>query len=151
MVFEVGKDFSMPNKHSFLGWVLLVACLTLAGAVRADTISYADAVTVLAKDCGSDIKKLCKGLNLGNGAIQNCLEQKAARVSPTCTASLSSVVASIQQRQAAQTNYAKICRHAIAQRCKGMRGDGNILGCLIKSTKHISDECNQAITDAGWR
>lgn len=141
----------MQNIRGFQGWAVLLACLTFAGGARADTISYADAVTVLAKDCGSDIKKLCKGLNLGNGAIQNCLEQKASKVSPTCTASLASVVASIQQRQAAQTNYAKICQHAIAQRCKGMRGDGNILGCLIKSTKHISDECNQAITDAGWR
>jgi hypothetical protein len=141
----------MSNGSSLVGLAMLVASLMFAGAARADTISYADAVTVLAKDCGSDIKKLCKGLNLGNGAIQSCLEQKAAKVSQTCTASLASVVASIGQRQAAQNGYAKICRHAIAQRCKGMRGDGNILGCLIKATSHISDECNQAITDAGWR
>ncbi|UVC11750.1 hypothetical protein IHQ71_02970 [Rhizobium sp. TH2] len=128
-----------------------IGCLCLAGSARAETLSYADAITVLAKECGADIKRHCKGLNLGNGAIQGCLEAKASKVSATCTATLETVIASIEQRQAAQQGYSKVCRHAMAQRCKGMRGDGNILRCLIKSTKHISDECNQAITDAGWR
>ncbi|MBL0370878.1 hypothetical protein JJB09_02440 [Rhizobium sp. KVB221] len=141
----------MSKKPSAFRWAFLAACLALPGASIADTMSYADAVTVLAKDCGADIKKHCRGLNLGNGAIQNCLEQKAAKVSPTCNSTLSSVLASIQLRQTAQMSYAKVCRHAIGQRCRGMRGDGNILGCLIKATKHISDDCNQTITDAGWR
>jgi hypothetical protein len=114
-------------------------------------MSYADAITVLSKECGADIRRHCGGLNLGNGAIQACLEQKVSKVSASCTSTLAVVMGSIAQRQQAQLSYEKICRHAIAQRCKGMRGDGNILGCLIMATKHISDECNQTITDAGWR
>jgi hypothetical protein len=141
----------MSTRSSLFLLMTLISCLCLAGPVRAETMSYADAITVLAKECGPDIKRHCKGLNLGNGAIQGCLSAKASKVSATCTATLETVIASIDLRRAAQQDYSKVCRHAIAQRCKGMRGDGNFLGCLIKSTKHISDECNQAITDAGWR
>ena len=127
------------------------ACLASTGIASAQTISYADAVTTLAKDCGSDIKKLCPGLNLGNGRIADCLQQNAARVSPTCTASLANVGASIRQREEAQAAYSKLCQHDIAQRCRGVKGDGYILACLIKAKRIVTDKCSQAITDAGWR
>ena len=126
--------------------------LAQTGVGQTQTISYADAVTVLARDCGSDIKKFCKGLNLGNGRIQKCLEQNQAKVSPTCTSTMAGVTASIQQRQAAQASVSKICAGAAARACKGVKGgDAHILGCLLKATKVVGEKCNQALTDAGWR
>jgi hypothetical protein len=118
---------------------------------KADTLSYADAVTKLAQDCGGDIKKLCAGLNLGNGRIADCLETNSSKVSPVCKGSLSNVVVSISQREQAQIAYEKVCKHDMAQRCSGVKGDGYILACLIKAEKHVGKACNQAITDAGWR
>ncbi|MGV1792995.1 cysteine rich repeat-containing protein [Rhizobium sp. A37_96] len=129
----------------------LLAGMVSAGIARAETISYADAVTTLAKDCGADIKKLCKGVNLGSGRVADCLKQNAAKVSPTCTASLSNVTTSIQQREDAQTAYEKVCAHDMAQHCRGIKGDGYILACLIKTQRLVGNKCNQAITDAGWR
>ncbi len=130
-----------------------VAIAVIAGtcAAKADTVSYADAITVLAKDCGSDIKKLCKGLNLGNNRIADCLAQNAAKVSPTCTSTLASVAASIQKREQAQTSYKQVCATDMARRCNGVKGDGYILACLAGKTKTISKQCSQTITDAGWR
>ena len=130
---------------------LFLALLTHAVDSRADTISYADAVTALAKDCGRDIKKFCSGLNLGGGRVQNCLAQNAAKVSPSCTATLSSVMMSIKQRQAAQSAYAAVCKHDMAQFCSGVVGDGNMLACLIETSRVDGKKCDQAITDAGWR
>src|SRR4249920_2500318 len=77
---------------------VLIALLGLTVVAEAGTISYADAVTQLAANCGADIKKLCKGLNLGNNRIGDCLKQNAAQVSPQCSSSLSFVLTSIQQR-----------------------------------------------------
>ncbi|MBB3440753.1 MULTISPECIES: hypothetical protein [unclassified Rhizobium] len=130
-----------------------VAIAVIAGtcAAKADTVSYADAITVLAKDCGSDIKKLCKGLNLGNNRIADCLAQNSAKVSPTCTSTLASVAASIQKREQAQTSYKQVCATDMARRCNGVKGDGYILACLAGKTKTISKQCSQTITDAGWR
>jgi S1-C subfamily serine protease len=95
--------------------------------------------------------KFCRGLNLGNNQIQNCLQKNEAKVLPTCTSTLTSVTASIQQRQAAQIGFFKICAHGSAQYCKGMKGEGNILACLLKTKRIDNGKCNQAITDAGWR
>jgi len=108
-------------------------------------------VTTLAKECGSDIKKFCNGENLGNGRIQACLEKNAAKVSPTCTSTLASVTASIAQRQEAQAQVFKVCQHDISQYCNGVKGDGNILSCLVETKRVDNRQCNQAITDAGWR
>ena len=130
---------------------ILLAFVAYGGLARAQTLSYADAVTKLAEDCGADIKKHCAGLNLGSGRLASCLQEKAAKVSPTCKSSMSEVFISISQRQQAQASYKKICRGDIARRCKGVKGDGYVLACLNTPNKHISDECAQTITDAGWR
>lgn len=134
-----------------LGGIFLVSLLAWAGASQAQTISYADAMTVLAQDCGADIKKFCKGLNLGNNQIRNCLEGNQAQVSPQCMSTLASVTASIELRLAAQASVFKVCAGNAKQHCKGVVGEVHILQCLIK-TEHIDNaKCNQAITDAGWR
>ncbi|NTG36924.1 hypothetical protein G6K91_21945 [Agrobacterium rhizogenes] len=129
----------------------MLACLAVAPTARAETISYADAVTTLANDCGADIQKLCKGLNLGNGRIADCLHQNEAKISPTCKSSLAGVATSISRREQAQTAYTKICSHDIAQHCRGIKGDGYILACLVKAERIVGSKCNAAITDAGWR
>jgi hypothetical protein len=140
----------MPGQWRMFG-AAAIAVIAWTGAARADTISYADAITVLAKDCGADIKKLCKGLNLGNNRIADCLAQNTAKVSPTCTSTLAGVAASIQKREQAQSSYKKVCAGDMARRCNGVKGDGYILACLIKTPKSVGAQCNQIISDAGWR
>ncbi|CDM58838.1 MULTISPECIES: cysteine rich repeat-containing protein [Rhizobium] len=141
----------MSKRIGVFGGAALAAFLTLAATSWADTISYADAVTVLAKDCGNDIKKFCNGENLGQGRIQACLEKNAAKVSPTCTSTLGSVLTSIAQRREAQASVFKVCQHDVSQYCNSVKGDGNILSCLVETKRVDSKACNQAITDAGWR
>ncbi|MRG57549.1 hypothetical protein GF108_18425 [Phyllobacterium sp. SYP-B3895] len=141
----------MMKKLRLMSGAVAIVTLFMAGTSSADTISYADAVSALAKDCGKDIKKLCSGLNLGNNRIQDCLQKNEAKVSPTCTTTLTSVTASISQRQAAQTGFFKLCEHDAAEFCKGVKGEGNILACLLKTKRIDNGKCNQAITDAGWR
>lgn len=130
---------------------LAIMSLASATSVHADTMSYADAVTALADKCGADIKRHCPGVSLANNQVQACLEQHQASVSPTCTATLSEVVTSISVRQAAQLSYFKVCAGDAARHCKGVKGEANILGCLIKTSRIDGAKCDQAITDAGWR
>ncbi|TIM11618.1 hypothetical protein [Mesorhizobium sp.] len=142
----------MANRLSVLCGTVLIAVLIQTGVGQTQTISYADAATLLAKECGADVKKFCKGLNLGNGRIQNCLTQHQAKVSPTCTSTMAGVIASIQQRLAAQASVDKICARDAARACRGVvPGKAHILGCLLKATRIVGAKCSQAITDAGWR
>lgn len=141
----------MTNRLAALAGMALCALLAWSGAGNAQTISFADAMTVLAQDCGADVKKHCAGLNLGNGEIQSCLESKQAQVSPQCIATLASVTASISTRLAAQASVFKVCAANAAQHCKGVKGEARILQCLVKTERINSAKCNQAITDSGWR
>ena len=125
--------------------------LVFTGGAQAQTMSYADAMTVLAKDCGADVRKFCKSANLGNNEIQDCLGAHQSKVSPQCTATLSSVSLSIQKRLEAQASVFKICAESAAMHCKGVKGEVHILQCLIKTERIDSAKCNQVITDAGWR
>jgi hypothetical protein len=109
-------------------------------------------MTVLARDCGADVEKYCKGLNLGNNRIADCLAANRAQVSPVCIATMVAVSASLQKRLAAQASVIKICRGDAARRCTGVvQKDAHILDCLVKAERTVSAKCNQAITDAGWR
>jgi len=138
-------------RNGMLLGAALAALFSLATVGRADTMSYADAVTTLAKECGADINRYCGAENLGNGRIQACLEKNASKVSPTCTSTLASVLTSISQRQEAQASVFKVCQHDISQYCNGVKGDGHILACLVETKRVDNRGCNQAITDAGWR
>jgi hypothetical protein len=141
----------MTNKIGALGGMLLASLLAWTGAGHAQTVSYADAMTMLTRDCGADVKRFCKGLNLGNNEIRNCLEGHQGQVSPQCTATLDAVTASIERRLAAQASVFKVCAGNAKQHCKGVVGEVHILQCLIKTERIDNPACNQAITDAGWR
>ena len=140
----------MTKLKALVGAVIIAAC-GAAGTAQAQTISFADAATVLARDCGTDIKKLCNGVNLGDNQIQACLAKHQAKVSPTCTATLVDVTASIERRLAAQASVFKICGADAATLCKGVKGEAHVLQCLIKTERIDGAKCNEAITDAGWR
>ena len=74
----------MTMRPRILLAALLGATLAQSGAAHAATISFADAMTVLARDCGADVEKYCKGLNIGNNKIADCLAANRAKVSPVC-------------------------------------------------------------------
>lgn len=130
---------------------IVVGAASLSMPVAAQTLSYAEATTKLAETCGSDIQKLCKGLNLGNGRILECLQQNSAKVSAGCKGSFAQVFQSIGKREEAQASYEQTCKRDMNARCAGVKGDGFVLACLIKKEKRVSPECYQVITDAGWR
>lgn len=93
------------QKRSRILSCALLATLVAASVVRAETISFADAVSTLAQACSTDIKKHCKGVNLANSSIQQCLQQHQAEVSSTCTTTLGEVTNSIQQRGGTGQRY----------------------------------------------
>lgn len=142
-----------PASRRALPLALLVAGLMAAAApARAGTVSYAEAGGLLAKHCGEDIMKFCRGLNLGNGAISNCLAEHASRLSPACAANHESIRQMTEARAAAQAEVFKACDRDRREFCQGMvPGDGNILSCLIEASKVVSQACMSAITNAGYR
>jgi hypothetical protein len=138
-------------KHGILMAAVALASISFVGTVSAQTLSCTDAVTRLAGDCGADIQKLCKGLNFGSGRIADCLQQNAAKVSPGCKGTLTTAFQLITRREHAQASYEQVCQRDMSKSCSGIKGDGFVLACRVKKEGRVSKECNQVITDAGWR
>jgi hypothetical protein len=129
----------------------IALAILIAAPASAQTISYSQAVDELAKACGADIGKYCKGINLGNGMVE-CMQKNDSRVSQNCKVTFAATMASLNKRAAAQAAVPQICSGDIKRLCKEYDpGNGRILRCLLKFGDKVDAACNQAITDAGWR
>jgi hypothetical protein len=122
-----------------------------AGAVSAQTMSYADAISQLAAACKGDIAKFCRGVELGP-RLKSCFDVNQARMSPQCQQTRMAVYASIARRRAAQRDIGDICSADIGRVCGTSHADAHLVECLLSvSPTAISSQCNQVFTDTGWR
>jgi hypothetical protein len=123
-----------------------------AGLAGAQTIGYAEAIDLLAANCGKDIAAHCGQANLGGGRVQRCLVQNQAKISARCKTASAEVVALLQKREAARQAVLKLCERDIGRLCSGVvAGDGNLLECFMKVEARANPQCRQAVTDAGYR
>lgn len=135
----------------FAGFVLVGLLALAGGQAHAQTVSYAEAAGQLAQHCGEDIMKLCRGQNLGNGAIHACLAQNVARLSPACAANHETIRQMTEARAAAQRQVHQVCDRDRAEYCPGLvPGDGNIVSCLLQASKVVSAACTSALVNAGY-
>lgn len=122
----------------------------LSAPALAQTVGYAEAIDILAKACGQDIQRHCASARLANNGITRCLAQND--VPPQCGNALAQVRNSLRARQEAQASAERVCDRDIQRLCNMVqRGRGHVLRCLLKAEPSVSQRCNQAITNAGWR
>jgi hypothetical protein len=120
----------------------------------AQTIGYGEAIRQLTAACGTDIEKHCKGVKPGGGAISACLAKNAGSISGGCASTFEVAFGLLAKRAAAQEAAPELCRADAERLCSDFReGRARILRCLtrVDNRRKVSNKCNQAITDAGWR
>jgi hypothetical protein len=121
------------------------------GAASAQTMSYSQAGALIASSCGKDIARLCPAVNMGGGALQDCLMQAQAKLNPQCVADYKTVSSSLAKRAAAQAAVPTVCDADARQYCNGVApGNGHFLKCL-NAKRFVSAKCTQALADAGWK
>ena len=122
------------------------------GVADAQTLSYADAIDQLAAACTADVRKFCRGVELGGGKLRSCFDAHQAALSPRCQQTRAMVYASITRRAAAQRDIGQICEADIERLCGTSHADTHLVECLLSvSPAAMSARCNQAFTDTGWR
>lgn len=130
----------------------MVASILVGSPTVAQTIGYGEAIRGLTAACGADIEKHCKGVKPGGGAISSCLAKN--NISAGCAATYVAAFALLTTRAAAQEAAPQICEADAKRLCANFReGRARILRCLTRqdNLRKVSNKCNQAITDAGWR
>lgn len=132
--------------------VITAALVAGVSPAMAQTVGFADAIKILAASCGKDIDAHCKSATLANFGISQCLDQNAAKVSQKCNVDRVVVEELISARLAAQAAAPKLCNADARQLWANHKpGAGNILRCLLKAERRVSQKCNTAIDLAGYR
>jgi len=141
----------MWRKSLFLVPILFGILSCGVSGARAQTMSYADAISLIATDCGGDLQRFCKGIELG-ARLTACFDANQSRMSPRCQQTRLNVYASITRRAAAQRDIGDICSADIARLCGTSHADEHLVECLqAASPAVLSAKCNQTFTDTGWR
>ncbi|MFL6827412.1 MAG: cysteine rich repeat-containing protein, partial [Bradyrhizobium sp.] len=87
------------------------------------------------KPCASDIKKLCAGIQPGEGRIKGCIKSHLTDLSPTC-----------EDRVLTVAVTGKVCKADVSNLCAGIvPGAGGIRACIKSHMAEVSDSCKNAM------
>jgi len=88
--------------------------------------------------CGGDIKKLCPGVQPGEGRITACIKSHLTDLSETC-----------QTRVLGVGVTGKVCKADVTKLCAGVvPGTGGIRTCIKSHMAEVSDPCRDAMARA---
>jgi hypothetical protein len=110
------------------GLAILTALLLLSGSVAV--------AQQAGKPCAGDIKKLCAGIQPGEGRIKACIKSHLTDLSPTCEDQMLTVAVT-----------GKVCKSDITKLCGGIEpGTGGIRACIKSHMAEVSDPCKDAMS-----
>lgn len=110
------------------------------------------AVETFAEGCEKELATFCKDVTPGEGRILACLYAFGDKVSPRCEYALYDSVSQLNRTLATITYVAGECRDDLAAFCTGVQpGEGRLFDCLNKNEAKVSNRCNTALHDAGWK
>jgi hypothetical protein len=91
------------------------------------------------RPCAGDIKKLCAGIQPGEGRIKTCIKSHLTELSPTC-----------QDRVLTVAVTGKVCKSDLEKLCAGIvPGTGGLRTCIKSHMAEVSDPCRDAMSRAG--
>ena len=92
--------------------------------------------------CAGDIKKLCAGIQPGEGRLKACIKSHLTELSQTC-----------EDRVLTVAVTGKLCKSDITKLCAGIpSGTGGVRACVKSHMAEVSDPCKDAMSEtAGGR
>lgn len=137
---------------SLIRFMLIVLVVVVPWRAAAQTMNFEQAATILAASCGTDIDKVCRGVNLDPVRMKECLRRNDDSISQQCRSDYLRAFNAIEQRTSARANLSRLCNWEMKHLCGEVRQDpAKGLQCLLDSTKKATPNCNKAINAAGYR
>jgi hypothetical protein len=113
--------------------LVILAALLLSGSC---------AMAQSGNPCAGDVKKLCAGIQPGEGRIKACMKSHLSDLSQTCEDRLLTVAIT-----------GKVCKADVAKLCAGVvPGTGGLRTCIKSHMAEVGDPCKDAMSQtAGGR
>jgi hypothetical protein len=141
------------NKHMMMV-LLLILVLTFPAYAAKDPLTEGaqGALDTFTEGCQQELTTFCKDVTPGEGRILACLYAFQDKVTPRCEYALYD---SIGQLDRTLTNLAYAvgeCRDDLKTYCSEIKpGEGRLLDCLNSNESKLSNRCNYALKDVGYK
>jgi hypothetical protein len=133
--------------------ILLMFAIAAWSPALADTIRFEEAAGLLGASCAKDIEANCRGVNLDQTRMKDCLFRNQDVLSPQCKADYGRALDAIQKRVAARAAVTKLCERDATKYCGSVPKDerGQVLDCLLAGPRGMTLNCSKALGEAGYR
>ena len=109
-----------------------------SGLVILTALLLSGSAALAQQPCAGDVKKLCAGIQPGEGRIKACIKSHLTELSETCEDRLLTVAVT-----------GKVCKSDVAKLCAGIEpGTGGIRACIKSHMADVSDPCRDAMSQA---
>ncbi|MEJ2476157.1 MAG: cysteine rich repeat-containing protein [Desulfobacterales bacterium] len=110
------------------------------------------ALDTFTEGCQQELTTFCKDVTPGEGRILACLYAFQDKLTPQCEYAFYDSVAQLD-RTLNNLSYAVTeCRDDLKKFCSETKpGEGRLLECLNKNETQVSQRCNAALKDVGYK
>ena len=141
-------------KKNAISIALLMMVLSSSAFAAEDPVKkdVQGALDTFVEGCQQELTTFCKDVTPGEGRILACLYAFQDKLTPRCEYALYDSVAQLD-RTLNNLSYAVTeCRDDLEKFCSEIKpGEGRLLECLNTKEAQISQRCNSALKDVGYK
>jgi hypothetical protein len=143
----------MMKKTIFLAVLTLVVLVAPAFAAGDPvTKDMQTALDTFTEGCQQELTTFCKDVTPGEGRILACLYAFQDKVSPKCEYALYDSVGQLDRMLTNLSHAISECHDDLRSYCADIKpGEGRLLDCLNKNEAKVSNRCNSALKDTGYK
>ena len=142
----------MKKPAILLTLMILVFSVSVFAAEDPVQKNVQGALDTFTEGCQKELTTFCKDVTPGEGRILACLYAFQDKLTPRCEYALYDSVVQLD-RTLNNLSYAVTeCRNDLEKLCSEIKpGEGRLLECLNKNEDQVSQRCNTALQDVGYK
>lgn len=110
------------------------------------------ALDTFSQGCQQELTTFCKDVTPGEGRILACLYAFQDKLTPRCEYALYDSIGQLDRLLTNLSYTVGECRDDLQTFCADVKpGQGRLLDCLNKNEAKVSNRCNTALKDAGYK
>lgn len=110
------------------------------------------ALDTFADGCQQELTTFCKDVTPGEGRLLACLYAFQDKVTPRCEYALYDSLGQLDRTLTNLSYAVGECRDDLETHCSQIKpGEGRLLDCLNSNESKISNRCNYALKDVGYK
>jgi hypothetical protein len=141
-------------KKSMILTVLVTLCMTLPAFAAGDPVAeeVKGALDTFTEGCQQELTTYCKDVTPGEGRILACLYAFQDKLTTRCEYAFYDSVGQLDRALTDLSYVVSECRDDLKGYCADVKpGEGRLLDCLNKNEEQVSNRCNYALKDVGYK